>query len=284
MSTLKFIWDSFKQYVDTTLFIFIILLLITINVLISPFTQEPTKISEPKPKTYITNVDTNLIYAGRFDTIPNPTGVGESSIYMWNGVPKDRQWLTYNEWKGNHCYNKKMRKAFKKWKRSEIDSFIEFMCIAAVEESEVYCDIPPELIVAQSILESNFGKSRLSVQANNLFGHKYVGSNPNMFLIAADDSPKDKFTKYRSFWFSIRNHSKLLMRKYRQRIDGEPNLDNWLYALCGGMTSEQSKAFRAKGNSLYATSCMTDVCYSKKLKTIINNFSLKERCKKYGVI
>ena len=244
----------------------------------------PNKKDNTVQKTYITQVDSSIIYAGRFDTIPNSLGTDKTSPYLWNGVPRNRQWLTYNEWKGKHCYNREMKRAFRIWKQNEIDSFIDFMCMAAVKESQVYSDIPPELIVAQSILESNFGKSRLSVEGNNLFGHKYWGDDKSVYMVAADDSPRDKFTKYRSVWFSIRNHSKLLMGKYRGRITGKPNLNKWLYALCGGMTSEQSRRFRRKGNSVYATSCMTDVCYSQKLKILINNFSLKERCKKYGVI
>jgi flagellum-specific peptidoglycan hydrolase FlgJ len=264
------------------------LILITFTIFIIGFInfykKSPKNKPNPTQKTYITQVDSVVTYAGRFDTIPNQKGMGKTSRYLWNGVPRNRQWLTYNEWKGNHCYNREMRKAFKLWKQNEIDSFIEFMCMAAVKESQVYSDIPPELIVAQSILESNFGKSRLCVEGNNLFGHKYWGSDKSMYMIAADDSPRDKFTRYRSIWFSIRNHSKLLMDKYRDRISGKPNLNKWLYALCGGMTVEQSKIFRSKGNSVYATSCMTDVCYSQKLKILINNFSLKERCKKYGVI
>jgi flagellum-specific peptidoglycan hydrolase FlgJ len=286
METLRFIWETIKQYSVATILIFIIITLVTFNILLSPLTTKENTKPKSKPKTYITAVDTTVVYAGRFDSIPEPTGAtNQTSKYMWNGVPRYRQWLTYKEWKGRHCTNRTMRKAFKKWKRNEIDSFIDFMCMAAVNESKVYTDIPPELIVAQSILESNFGKSRLSVQANNLFGHKYVGNDSNQYVIAKDDSPRDKFTKYQSVWYSIRNHSKLLMRKYRKRIDGDPNLDKWLYALCGGLTTEQSMKFIQNGGSIYASACYKgDICYSKILKILINNFSLKERCKKYGVI
>ena len=242
----------------------------------------------PKVKTkieqYYIHDEDSAIYAGRFDSvnIPKPKFEGESSTYkyLWNGTPRHRQWLTYNEWRGKHCRSNKQRKAFKKWKKREMDSFIDYMCIAAIDESKVFPDIPPELIVAQAILESNFGKSRLAVEGNNLFGHKYRGKDKHLFIIAADDSPNDRFTKYRSLWFSIRNHTKLLMKKYRNRISHQPTLGRWLYALCGGMTVEQSKRWRVKGNSVYATSCMTEVCYSQKLRNVINVYSLTERCSK----
>ena len=305
MTLLKVVFELLKLKGELVLYTvgFIVFVLI---LLLKP--EVPLKKVEKKDtKTYITNVDscdisqpteiialpdgtvvdTTIIYAGRYDEAPesqmNDLELyhGTDSIYKiyrWNGEPRDRKWLTHNEWTGNHCTNRHMRKSFKEWKSNQIELFINFMCSAAVDECKLYTDIPPELIVAQSILESNFGKSRLSVQGNNLFGHKYRGKNKHMFLIAHDDTPTDKFTKYKSHWFSLRNHSKILMSRYRSRIKGEPTLNKWLYALCGGMTVEQSKKFRSSGGTVYATSCMTEVCYSQKLKNVINYYSLTERC------
>jgi flagellum-specific peptidoglycan hydrolase FlgJ len=223
------------------------------------------------------------VYAGRFDSVvvdEKPTQ--KASKYLWNGAPRYRSWLTQREWRGSHCRGSVQRKAFKAWKRAEINNFIDFMCMAAIEETAVYTDIPPELIVAQAIIESNFGKSRLACEANNYFGHKYYGDNSELFMIAADDSPTDRFTKYRSAWFSIRSHSQLLMRKYRKRIHKEPTLNRWLYALCGGLTADSSKKFVKRGNSVYATSCMTEPCYSQKLKYIINKYRLTDRIIKHN--
>ena len=223
------------------------------------------------------------IYAGRFDSVvidEKPTK--KLSKYLLNGAPRYRNWVTQREWRGSHCRGSVQKKAFRAWKSTEIDNFIDFMCMAAIEETVVYTDIPPELIVAQAIIESNFGKSRLASQANNYFGHKYRGSESDMFVIAHDDSPTDRFTKYRSVWFSIRYHSQLLMRKYRKRIHKEPTLNRWLYALCGGLTVDSSKKFVKRGNSVYATSCMTEPCYSQKLKYIINKYRLTDRIIKHN--
>lgn len=282
------LFKAFKEFVKS-IFLYVIsrislttLFVLIVSVLIILQLSSHRNDSKPEVKTYITNtIDSSVIYAGRLDTIPQQVN-GKPSKYLWNGVPKDRQWLTYTEWKGEHCENRTMRKAFKKWKRNEMDSFIEFMCMAAIEETKVYGDIPPELIVAQALLESNFGKSRLAAEGNNIFGHKHRGNNPNLFLVAADDSPNDKFTKYRSIWFSIRSHSKLLMGRYRNRISGNPNLKKWLAALCGGMTIADSRDFVENGGMIYATSCYKgDVCYSNKLQSVINIYSLTERCSKY---
>ncbi len=260
------------------------IIIFTIRINSSSPLPKPIPKLKKEIRPHYTHDENSPIYAGRFDsvTISKTKFEGEGSTYkyLWNGTPRHRQWLTYNEWRGKHCRSNKQRKAFRKWKKREMNSFIDYMCMAAVDECTVFPDIPPELIVAQAILESNFGKSRLAVEGNNLFGHKYRGKNKHMFIVAADDSPYDRFTKYRSLWFSIRNHTKLLMRKYRKRISRKPTLNRWLYALCGGMTVEQSKRWRAKGHSVYATSCMTEVCYSQKLRSVINVYSLTERCSK----
>lgn len=222
---------------------------------------------------YKPTAEESEVYAGRFEEEDN-------SKYFWNGVPKGRDYLTSSEWRGEHCTSKEMRRDFSEWKEREISNFIKYICKAAVEECRVYNELFPELIAAQAILESNFGKSKLA-SVGNLFGHKHRGSGD--YIVAKDDSDKDRFTKYArgSKWLSIRNHSKILMGKYRSRISGKPTLDKWLEALCGGMTAEQSKAFRERGGQVYATSCMTETCYSQKLKDIIRIYNLTKLCNNY---
>jgi len=228
--------------------------------------------------TYITslfgceNID---IYAGRYAQVFNP-------VYNEIGVPVDREWLTSNEWKGLHIKNPIKRKKFKLWKRHKINEFIDFMCIAAIEEAKVYPDIPPEIIVAQAILESNYGFSKLCHQSNNYYGHKYWGKNKKAYVIAHDDSPTDRFRKFKSKWWSIRAHSKLLTKKYRHRIKGKPTIKAWCEAFCGGNTTAKSKAFVQAGGQVYATSCYKGVCYGNKIKHLIKRLRLKKLIKKHG--
>lgn len=216
------------------------------------------------------------VYAGRTDRSPE-------CEYNSLGLPKSRYWLTAREWRGSHLRTMKastqekrlIMGRFKTWKACHITEFIEHMGRAAQEECKIFPEIKPSLIVAQSLIESNFGLSRLAIQGHNLFGHKYHGQKEG-FIVAADDSPTDKFTRFKSEWFSLRSHSYLLMRKYRKRIDNKkPTLDDWLSALCGGMSVAKSKAYVKRGNSVYATSCMTNVCYAQKLKRIIKHYNLK---------
>jgi len=240
--------------------------------------EDRETLSKPKDKVSVINTEPVIqesIYAGRHDKI-------DKTEYNSLGLPVNRYWLTSNEWRGQHIKNMSISKTkkrlllnrFKIWKQEHISSFIERMAKSAAEECSIYPEIPPSLIIAQAMIESNYGLSKLAMEANNLFGHKYRGKDANKFIIAADDSPTDRFTKYKSIWFSLRVHSKILMKTYYPRIKGKPTLDKWLAALCGGMTVEKSKKWVKDGNIVYATSCMTEPCYTQKLKNIINLYNL----------
>ena len=239
--------------------------------------EQPTKIIYKEVAKESTAVveDNEYIYAGRHDK--------SYSEYNSLGLPKDRYWLTSSEWKGKHIRKMNINNTekrlllnrFKMWKENHKKTFVQEMLKAAVEECKVYKQIPPSLIVAQAILESNFGLSRLAIDGNNYFGHKYRGKDVKKFLVAHDDSPTDRFTKYRSTWFSLRAHTKgLLMKRYFRRIKGTPTLNKWLAALCGGMTTGESKKFVENGGTTYATSCYKGVCYVEKLNNLIKNYNL----------
>jgi len=229
-----------------------------------------TKIEANSTQTTISNEDESEIYAGRFDNI-------KTSKYNMCGLPTNRKWLTSKEWRGSHIKSKEILNNFNEWKSAHIKKFIADASTIALVETKTYKQIPPSLIVAQMIIESNFGLSRLAIQANNYFGHKYYGNknDATKFVIAADDDPDDKFTKFESRWFSIRNHSKLLMKKYHKRLKGKPNIKNWYTALCGGTVEKHSKVFVDKGNYVYATSCYKGgLCYAEKLNNIIIKYKL----------
>ena len=134
--------------------------------------------------------------------------------------------------------------------------------------------IPASLIVAQAVLESNYGESRLAKQANNFFGHKWRPSHGNRWILADDDQPKERFTKYASRWASINAHTRILMSPlYWGRLKGKPTLENWLNALCGNSNSVESKKFVKRGGSVYATACYNS-CYACKLRGIIKQWNL----------
>lgn len=208
------------------------------------------------------------IWAGTKDKTPE-------TQYNTMGLPTNRLWLTSKEWRGKHIKNHIVKSRFKAWKKIHIKQFIKFFGAEAKKESKVYPAIPPALYVAQCILESNFALSRLAVTGNNLYGHKYRGQKDG-FLVAHDDSPTDKFTKFKSQWYSLRSHSKLLMNRYHKRIKGTPTLEKWLGALCGGSNPAQSRKYRKQGGKVYATSCLCGEGYGQKLKRIIKYYNLED--------
>ena len=235
-----------------------------------------------KPKTYPILPPQTTVYE-----IPQPIEV-EAEVhacrdevtqdreYDTNGLPLNREYLTSFEWKGSHLRDSSsaMRKKFKQWKKDHIASFISWMVDAAKEEEKI-SGIPYQIVVAQAMLESQYSTSRLSVEANNLFGIKHKGKG-NDYIVAKDDSPKDKFKTYpKGKWWSLRHHSNVLNKRYRSRIQGKPTLDKWVNCLCGcespPCTTEKSRNFVEAGGQVYATSCYKgEISYSQKIKKIIN--------------
>jgi len=160
--------------------------------------------------------------------------------------------------------------------KSKEAEFVRLVAHLAVEESaRLDGKIPASLIVAQAILESNYGKSRLATKANNYFGHKWRRGHGNGWILANDDAPNERFTKYPSRWSSFRSHSKMLMGDlYYGRLKGEPTLENWLDALCGNANSVESKRFVKRGGQVYATACYNS-CYACKIRDIVDKWNLE---------
>tara|TARA_Y100001973_G_scaffold100674_1_gene162224 strand:+ start:1565 stop:2350 length:786 start_codon:yes stop_codon:yes gene_type:complete len=219
------------------------------------------------------------VYAGRYD---------KEKDYKYNllGLPQDRLYLTASEWRGDHVRdNILLYTRFKTFKKIHCAEWLEHMGQEMQKEYNLkqFQSVPASLVLAQCILESNWGLSRLAVPPNNnLFGHKHKKNNYNKRFIvgyteAKDDGPRDKFSKFKSRFFSLRAHSYLLINKYGKRIKGRPTLNKWLAALCGGLTLEQSKKHVFQnGGTVYATSCYKgSECYAQKLKRIIKFYNLK---------
>ncbi|MCC6413698.1 MAG: glucosaminidase domain-containing protein [Saprospiraceae bacterium] len=72
--------------------------------------------------------------------------------------------------------------------------------------------IPASIILAQALLESDAGQSKLAKQTNNHFGMKCFSKNCRKGHCAnfTDDSHKDFFVQYGNAWASYRDHSKFL--------------------------------------------------------------------------
>jgi flagellum-specific peptidoglycan hydrolase FlgJ len=102
-------------------------------------------------------------------------------------------------------------------KRKKKLAYIERFVEIAQTEMKKY-GVPASITLAQGLLESNVGESRLSTRNNNHFGMKCFSKSCGKGHCSnfTDDSHKDFFRKYGSAWESYRAHSKMLGgKRYR---------------------------------------------------------------------
>lgn len=91
--------------------------------------------------------------------------------------------------------------------------YIETWKEEAINQMNLY-QIPASITLAQAVLESQYGNSKLSTEANNHFGikcHKWTGET----FIQDDDRKNECFRKYSNAKESFKDHSEFL--KYRSR-------------------------------------------------------------------
>jgi flagellum-specific peptidoglycan hydrolase FlgJ len=95
------------------------------------------------------------------------------------------------------------------------DYISRFAPIAKLERQKF--GIPVSITLAQGLLESDAGESKLTQAANNHFGIKtFTKRVPH--VVMRDDTPTDKFKKYESAWASFRDHSLLLLRDHYKHL------------------------------------------------------------------
>jgi len=75
--------------------------------------------------------------------------------------------------------------------------------------------VPASITLAQGILESSSGNSRLAKYANNHFGIKCKGNWTGKTIYANDDAPDECFRAYESVLESYRDHSEFLRKNWR---------------------------------------------------------------------
>ena len=93
------------------------------------------------------------------------------------------------------------------WKTD--DQYIQNFAKYAVEEMEKY-KIPASIKLAQGILETGGGQSRLAREGKNHFGIKCKEEWTGKTMKHTDDAPKECFRVYDNPWESYRDHSLFL--------------------------------------------------------------------------
>ena len=98
-----------------------------------------------------------------------------------------------------------------------VNSYIEKYKGVAVNEMNLY-KIPASIILAQGILESTAGTSKLATDANNHFGIKCHKEWTGKTFIQDDETKNECFRKYSDPLESFRDHSHFLTRRDRYKV------------------------------------------------------------------
>lgn len=119
-------------------------------------------------------------------------------------------------------------------KMAKCRNYIKRFGPVAVREMKKY-GIPASIKLAQGLLESDVGESRLARTANNHFGIKCFSRSCSKGHCAnyTDDSHKDFFRIYGSAWESYRAHSRFLQgsRYAHLKSLGVADYKGWAYGL-----------------------------------------------------
>ncbi len=136
-------------------------------------------------------------------------------------------------------------------------AYIEEYNDIAILEMIAY-EIPASITLAQGILESSSGKSRLSVRGNNHFGVKCHSSWTGDRMYHDDDARQECFRKYNHPLSSFRDHSLFLFDRKR-------------YA---GLFELRKKDYKGWARGLKKAGYATDPRYPKKLIELIETYEL----------
>ena len=134
----------------------------------------------------------------------------------------------------NYAAKKGIPKAFVDEKLAICNDYVKNYHAAAVAEMHLY-GIPASITLAQGLLESNAGDSRLATTARNHFGIKCFSRTcqKGHCMNASDDTHKDFFRIYPSAVDCYRAHSVFLQAdRYKWlRKFGKKDYKNWALGL-----------------------------------------------------
>ena len=151
---------------------------------------------------------------------------------------------------------------------TEQEEFIRTIVPYAVDVAQEY-NVYPSIIVAQSILESDWGRSPLAVNANNLFGIKGTYNGDFVWHETKEDdgtgfqyNVTDRFAKYPSYKESVENNAKLIR-----------NGLTWDSNFYSGAWVENTNNYHEATLALTGTYA-TDINYNQKVNRVIEEYNL----------
>tara|TARA_B100000902_G_scaffold243398_1_gene230486 strand:+ start:79 stop:957 length:879 start_codon:yes stop_codon:yes gene_type:complete len=117
------------------------------------------------------------------------------------------------------------------WSQNKTEAYIEKYKDIAINEMNMYA-IPASITLAQGILESGNGESRLAVEGKNHFGIKCHNNWNGPSIKEDDDEKQECFRKYKSVKDSYRDHSLFLTQRGRySSLFDDFNYKSWAKGL-----------------------------------------------------
>ena len=133
------------------------------------------------------------------------------------------------------------KSALKTENKDVFEAYIERFSKVALNEQEKY-NIPASITLAQGIIESYAGRSKMAIKDNNHFGIKCtqrcLGCRCANY---ADDDIYDMFRIFETAWESYREHSKILLNERYKSCFKSKDYKHWANELqrCGYATSKK---------------------------------------------
>ena len=114
----------------------------------------------------------------------------------------------------------------------DITDYVKRFYPTAVAENVIY-NIPISIKLAQGILESSCGKSKIAIRANNHFGikHRQWPEDMQTLVIGKYTCHEGDFTSFITAWSSWRAHSIVLQAKRYQNLYMTDDYMSWAYGL-----------------------------------------------------
>jgi len=141
--------------------------------------------------------------------------------------------------------------------QNKTDRYIKQYSQIAVDEMDIF-NIPASITLAQGILESGNGESRLAVEGKNHFGIKCHSNWNGNTIIEDDDKAGECFRKYSEVSESYRDHSLFLTQRNRYSF-------LFLY---------EKKDYKKWAKGLKKAGYATNPNYSKLLIDLIERYEL----------
>lgn len=231
-----------KRWVKITLGVFVVLLIFKKDINLSVDLMNPVSVESSKNQlvSHHEAVETNEI---------EPPSELMASLFNFDSIPKhlSRHMLSQSDANLANTFsnlgfllNPELAKRIKidpkivAFKRKKCDDYLKRFAPLAVESMEKY-GIPASITLAQGLLESNVGDSRLAKENNNHFGIKCFETNCKTGHCTnyTDDSHKDFFRKYANAAESYQAHSRFLQRPRYAHLEklGTKDYKNWAHGL-----------------------------------------------------